>query len=284
MLLSKFLKPTSHSLNFLATGAIQFLEAAIPALIAVVIARQYGLEELGFYSVATATANLIPMVCGAGVSNVICFKVAQSESTRAHSQIFMCGIGIWCLGLLLILSTVSFAACILAFDTRFTVLTIFLAVGASARSLGRLFGAVFRGRREIYLTIRPTLLALGSVVVVVLPMLFFKWSVFYVAIGWSLCQIIFLFMMVYEVLRRNVLWFTGCFSQQLFKEILREAIPMTAEVMVFRAGPLILVMLLPYFLSKQEIGIYSAALKPFLLAVLPNECTIQFFFALRCGS
>ena len=108
MLLSKSLKPSSHFLNFLATGAIQFLEAAIPAVIAIVIARQYGLEELGFYSVAIATANLIPMVCGAGVSNAICFKIAQFESTKVHSEIFMCGFALWCLGLLLISSATAF--------------------------------------------------------------------------------------------------------------------------------------------------------------------------------
>ena len=52
---------------------------------------------------------------------------------------------------------------------------------------------------------------------------------------------------------------------------------MTLESVLFRVGLQAVVVMLPWLLTASEIGLYNAAAKPFQIAVLANDCVIQFF-------
>lgn len=275
---------SSHIANLIATGTVQFLDVTVPIVFVVLIAQQYGMSELGKYSIATAVSAFATIFFGTGISNAVCFEIAAHQKNHSRQgKTLQAGFIIWLSTVCVVVPVTILFAWLITRDIEAVWLICAIMLGSILKTLTRLFNAVLRGRREIGEITWPALISTFLILVFVIPLLLNKVDLIFVCLTCSCCHL-FLVLLSYKLIfNRKLIDWSKCSLSDCFALGFR-SIPLTLEALVYRGNSILLVMLLPLWLTNYEIGIFNAGFKPFIVAVFPTDCLLQFSLPYIAGS
>jgi O-antigen/teichoic acid export membrane protein len=97
-----------------------------------------------------------------------------------------------------------------------------------------------------------------------------------VAISWSICQIIGLFVSGWQLYKRGLFLKPKIVKKQI-QNLAKRSLGIGLDSVIYRLGANLTNIVLPLYLTSYQIGIFNGAFRPFTLLVLGNQCCIQYF-------
>jgi len=271
-------KRANYFSNYISILSVYFLRMMIPFLIIILIGRFYSTEEFGRYAVATAFMGVLGLFLAFGIPNVVSFEIAalNRENRREIAEILKTSL------LILVMFSIvgSLFMCIilllLNYSRELIHIIIALFFGYFFMGLNFVLCGVFIGIKEMKFILPSTIASLVSVIIIVLPAIYFRKPLYLVALLWSTSHLIG-FAISFFLIKKKNFWQHTRISWEIFFHLIKRSIGVGLDNVIFKLGSNLTNILLPFYLQESQIGIFNGAFKPFVLLIAGNQITIQFF-------
>lgn len=267
--------------NYLSIVLVYFLRMIVPFLIIVLIGRFYSQEEFGRYAVASAFMGVVGLILNFGLSNVVSFEIAslkkeEKEYREKITEILKISVIVFLIFSIMSLLLTGTVLYFINYSAEIKGIIIALFFGYFFMAINFIMSGVFIGMKEMKALIPSYIAILMFTVGVVTPFIFLKKSLYLIASLWSLSQSIGIWIFLF-LLKKKSLLVRSEFNKRKIPMFIKRSIGVGLENVVFRLGTNLANILLPFYLTAAQIGIFNGAFKPFVLLIAGNQITFLFF-------